>query len=248
MLREAIGVVFMLLFSANIALAGSLAFGGYYVFGYPAGTMDMTEETIDSEVRIYSLDNGVKLGYGATNFGAGFKYQLFDMIGIGVEGSAEYHMGYKNEACTISGTTEYQGQSSPYTQVLEADEMELQSILLNVGVNYSPRLIGIFRPFIGGGFTYSINTLYELDDALERSDVFDKGNCPGFYAQGGLELSTAHNYSVYVPIKYTYFMEGSYEKQGDDGGSLEPSDTASEYKMKLSPMLYFGIGIYYIPF
>jgi hypothetical protein len=246
MLRETNGLLFILLFLANTALAGSLAFGGYYVFGYPAGTMDMTEETVDFGVRTYNLDSGVKLKYGATNFGVGLKYQLFDMIGIGVEGSAEYHMGYKNEACTISGTTEYQGQSSPYTRVLEADEMELQSILLNVGVNYSPRLIGIFRPFFGGGFTYSLNKLYELDDAKIRSDAFDKGNCPGFYGQAGLELSMAHNYSVYVPIKYSYYMEGSYERQIQDGsgGGLEP---VTDYKMKMPPMLYFGIGIYYIP-
>lgn len=247
MLRTTLATIIIILFSTCAARAGSLAVGGYYVFGYPAGTMDITEETVDFGVRAYNLDDGIKLRYSAINFGVGFKYQLFDLIGIGVEGSAEYYMGYKNEACTISGTTEYQGQSSPYTRVLEADEMELQSIFLNVGVNYSPRLIGIFRPFIGGGFTYSINTLYELDDALDRTEAFDKGNCPGFYGQVGLELSTAHNYSVYVPIKYSYFLEGSYERQIQDetGGGLGP---VTDYKMKNAPLLSFGIGIYYIPF
>ncbi len=238
----------MLTVSANIALAGGLALGGYYVFGYPVGTLDITEETTDTGNRIYNIDSGIKLGYGATNFGLGFKYQLFDLIGIGVEGSAEYHMGYKNEACTSTGTTEYEGQTNPYTLELEADQLELQTILINVGAYYSPRQIGMLRPFFGGGFTYSLNTLFELDDMKYRTDVFDKGNCPGIYGQAGIELSTAYNYSVFVPLKYSYYFESSFVKEGVDESSFEPGKTPSEYRMKLSPMLYFGIGIYYIPF
>jgi len=237
----------ILLFLADIALASTLAVGGYYVFGYPIGTMDKTEEAIGSEVRTYNLDNGVKLRYGSTNFGAGFKYSFSDMIGIGVEGSAEYHMGYLNEACTITGTTEYQGQSDEYTENINADEIEQQSIFLNVGANYTIPLLGIFRPFFGCGFTYAINTIYELDEELERTGTFDKGNSPGFYAQGGLELATALNYSVYVPIKYTHFLGASYERQYDEG-SFDPSNSVSEYRMRASPMLSIGIGIYYIPF
>ena len=143
-------------------------------------------------------------------------------------------MGYKNEACTISGDCEYQGQTFPYSQQFEADEMELQSILLNFGAYYSPRLIGIIRPFFGCGLSYSLNTLYQLDESLNRTEIYDKGNCAGVYAQGGLELSTAYNYSVYIPVKYSYYLEGSFKRQGVSDDPFDPTDGATEYTMKLS--------------
>ncbi|MCP4231285.1 MAG: hypothetical protein GY771_14205 [bacterium] len=236
---------------SNAPIAVGLAVGGGYVFGYPIGTSLITEETIGDETRIYDIDSGIKMGYGATNFSIGLIFSPSDFVALGIEGGAEYHMTYRNEACSITGTTEYLGNESEHNEVMAADELEHEIILLNVGARYTAPLLGMFRPFIGGGFAYSMNKLHELDGEGVRSGTFDSGKNPGIYGLAGLELSMARNYSVYIPVKYTYFWEGSYDKQitdDDGGGGFAPGDPVTDYKLQTTPMLSIGIGIYYMPF
>jgi opacity protein-like surface antigen len=241
-------IIAISLLLSNAAYPVGLAIGGGYVFGYPIGTSLKTEETIGEDTRTFDLDSGIEMGYGTTNFGLGVVFLPSDYVTFGFEGAAEYHMTYRNKACSITGTTEYLGEESEYNETMEADELEQEIILLNAGARYTAPFLGMFRPFIGGGFAYAINKLHELDEEGARSGVFDSGNNPGIYGMVGLELSMSRNYSIFIPIKYTYFWAGTYDMQISDGGSGGGLAPATEYKLQTTPILTVGIGIYYIPF
>jgi hypothetical protein len=207
--------------------------------GIPVTAGAVTKGYYDRSYVDVETDDGVKVKLFPANLSLSGSYSF----GVfAVEGGYEYHHGYKNKECTLTGTVIYGGgYEQPFEEYLEEDYTKHRMQIFTIGGRYALPFLPRIKPYVDGGLLYCLSHVDLIDNGVTDENHYYEGNNIGLYFGGCANVFLTPKFALTFPVKARYFFAGDYTY-------FEYGAKDENYGYRPPLLLTVGAGAEFFPF